>query len=48
MQTMPQQIDEYFQGSGHNVFTDVEDIHVGVVWTSAIETNISNCDIFRV
>jgi len=43
-----QQIDEYFQGSGHNVFTDVKDIQIGVVWTSAIETNISNCDVFVV
>ena len=43
-----QQIDEEFQGSRHNVFTDVKDIQVGVVWTSAIETNISNCDIFVV
>jgi hypothetical protein len=43
-----QQIDEYFQGSGHDVFTDVKNIQVGVVWTSAIENNISNCDIFVV
>jgi DNA-binding beta-propeller fold protein YncE len=43
-----QQIDEYFQNSGHDVFTDVKDIQVGIVWSSAIETNISNCDIFVV
>ena len=43
-----QQIDEYFEGSGHNVFTDVKDIQMGVVWTSALETNISNCDVFVV
>jgi hypothetical protein len=41
-----QQIDDYFQDSGHDVFTDVKNIQVGVVWTSAIENNISNCDIF--
>jgi hypothetical protein len=43
-----QQIEEYFQGSGHDVFTDVKDIQAGVIWTSAIENNISNCDIFVV
>lgn len=43
-----QQIDEYFQGTGHNIFTDVKDIPMGVVWTSAIKNNISNCDVFVV
>ena len=43
-----QQIDEYFQGSGCDIFTDVKDIRLGDVWNSTIEENISNCDIFVV
>jgi len=42
------QINEYFQGSGYDVFTDVKNIQLGDVWNSAIESNISNCDIFVV
>ena len=32
--------------SKHDIFTDVDDIKAGEVWSSIIEENISNCDIF--
>ena len=37
---------EYFQDSGHDVFTDTNNIQAGDVWTDTIETNISKCDVF--
>src|SRR5690349_2030298 len=33
---------------GFDVFTDVDKIRIGEVWSNAIETNIDNCDIFLV
>ena len=43
-----QQIDEYFQGSRYDVFTDVNNIQVADVWSDTIEENISKCDFFVV
>ena len=30
----------------HDIFTDVNNIQVGSVWSNEIENNISNCDLF--
>jgi Flp pilus assembly protein TadD len=43
-----QHVHEYFLDSRHNIFTDVNNIEMGDVWSSIIEKNISNCDIFVV
>ena len=43
-----QHIYEYFEGSGHSVLTDINNIQVGDVWTDIIEDNISECDVFAV
>ena len=32
----------------HDVFTDIDDIEAGDIWTSVIEDNISRCDVFIV
>ncbi len=32
----------------HDIFTDVDDIKAGEIWSNTIEENISNCDIFVV
>ena len=32
----------------HDIFTDIDDIEVGDIWTNIIEDNISKCDIFIV
>jgi hypothetical protein len=32
----------------HDIFTDVDDIEPGAIWTNVIEENISRCDIFIV
>jgi len=40
-----EQISEHLKEE-HDVFTDVNDIQIGSVWSSTIETNISNCDLF--
>jgi hypothetical protein len=32
----------------HDIFTDVDDIRAGEIWSDTIEKNISNCDIFVV
>ena len=36
----------YLKDFGHDVFTDVENIQAGNVWTKIIEENIPTCDIF--
>jgi hypothetical protein len=41
-------IDMIFRGKHHDVFTVVNSIRAGDVWSDAIENNISNCDIFVV
>jgi NADH/NAD ratio-sensing transcriptional regulator Rex len=41
-----QQIYEYFKDSDHDVFTGVNNIQLGDIWSDTIENNISNCDIF--
>jgi hypothetical protein len=43
-----EQIRTYFSSLKYNVFTDIDSISAGDVWSTAIETNISNCDIFIV
>jgi hypothetical protein len=40
------QVYDYFKDSGHDIFTDVNNIKPGDVWSSTIENNISNCDVF--
>ena len=32
----------------HNVFTDINNIQVGDIWSNTIENNITTCDIFVV
>ena len=32
----------------HNVFTDINNIQVGDIWSNTIENNITSCDIFVV
>jgi plastocyanin len=41
-----QQVYDYFKDSGHDIFTDVNNIKLGDVWSNTIENNISNCDVF--
>ncbi len=40
-----EQIDEHLRDQ-HDIFTDVNDIQIGSVWSNVIENNISNCDLF--
>ena len=39
------QIHEHLK-EDYDIFTDVNDIQIGDVWSNTIETNISNCDLF--
>ena len=41
-----EQIRRHFSGFRYDVFTDVDSIDVGDVWSNTISENISNCDIF--
>ena len=41
-----QHIHEYFINSKHDIFTDLNNIQIGDVWSNTIEKNISNCNIF--
>ena len=43
---LAQHLYEYFKDSEHDIFTDVNNIELGDVWSDVIEKNISNCDIF--
>jgi hypothetical protein len=43
-----EQIRKYFISFKHDVFTDIDSISAGDVWSTIIENNISNCDIFVV
>jgi hypothetical protein len=43
-----EQIRTYLVGFRYDVFTDIDSIRVGDVWSSVIEYNISGCDIFVV
>ena len=45
---LAQHVNEYFEGSEHDIFTDVNDIQMGDIWSNIIENNISKCDIFVV
>lgn len=40
------QVDIYLSSFKYDIFTDINDIRGGDVWSDTIETNISNCDIF--
>lgn len=42
------QIQRHLPSFKYNVFTDVDSIRAGDVWSNIIESNISNCDIFVV
>ena len=42
------QVDRHLSSFKYDIFTDVNDIRGGDVWSETIETNISNCDIFVV
>jgi hypothetical protein len=42
------QLHEYFIGSEHSVFTDINNIEIGNIWSNIIEQNISSSDIFVV
>ncbi len=42
------QIQRYFSDFEYNVFTDVDSINVGDIWSNIIEDNISKCDFFIV
>ena len=42
------QIQRHLPSFKYNIFTDVDSIRAGDVWSSTIESNISNCDIFVV
>ena len=40
------QIQRHLSTFKYNIFTDVDSIRVGEIWSNTIEENISNCDIF--
>ena len=42
------QIHMHLSSSKDDIFTDVDSIKVGEIWSNTITTNISNCDIFVV
>jgi hypothetical protein len=42
------QISRHLSSSNHDIFTDIDSIKVGEIWSNTIEQNISNCDIFIV
>lgn len=39
---------KYLNKFGYDVFTDISSIRIGDIWSSSIEKNISDCDIFVV
>jgi tetratricopeptide (TPR) repeat protein len=42
------QIQKHLSTFNYNIFTDVDSIPAGEIWSNTIEENISNCDIFVV
>jgi hypothetical protein len=42
------QINRHLSIFKHDIFTDVDDIKAGEIWSNTIKENISNCDIFVV
>jgi hypothetical protein len=42
------QVDRHLSSFKYDIFTDVNDIRGGDIWSNTIETNISSCDIFVV
>jgi hypothetical protein len=43
-----EQIQRHLTTFKHTVFTDINSINVGDIWSDIIEDNITNCDIFVV
>jgi hypothetical protein len=41
-----EQISKHLANFNYDIFTDIDSITAGDVWSTTIETNISNCDIF--
>ena len=42
------QIQRHLSSFKYDIFTDVDSIRAGEIWSNTIKTNISNCDIFVV
>ena len=42
------QINRHLSSFNYDIFTDVDDIRAGDIWSNTITSNISNCDIFVV
>ena len=42
------QIQRHLSSFNYDIFTDVDSIRAGEIWSNTIEENISNCDIFVV
>jgi sugar lactone lactonase YvrE len=42
------QINRHLSSFNYDIFTDVDDIRAGDIWSNIITSNISNCDIFVV
>ena len=42
------QINRHLSSFNYDIFTDVDDIRAGEIWSNTIEENISKCDIFVV
>jgi hypothetical protein len=40
------QIQRHLSSFNYDIFTDVDSIRVGEIWSNTIEENISSCDIF--
>jgi hypothetical protein len=43
-----QQVYDYFEESEHVIFTDVNNIQIGDIWSDIIKDNISKCDVFAI
>ena len=41
-----QHVYDYFEESEHVIFTDVNNIQMGDIWSDIIKDNISKCDVF--
>ena len=41
-----EQIQRYLSNFKHEVFTDVNSIKLGDIWSNTIEDNVQNCDVF--
>ena len=43
-----QHVYDYFEESEHIIFTDVNNIQIGDIWSDIIKDNISKCDVFAI